>query len=99
MDISNRLLNLRKEMGVSQHRLSQLSGVSQSYLSYLEAGKKSPTVKTLKKICAGLGISIADFFGSNNEELLDSATRAILAEIEKLDEKQKKSLRFFLSSF
>jgi transcriptional regulator with XRE-family HTH domain len=98
MDISKRLKELRKKMGFSQYKLSKESGVSQSYLSCLEAGKKTPTVDTLEKICNTFGISLSEFFEMNNDNIPDPYTQAIIKEIKKLDDEQKKSLKLFLSS-
>ena len=54
-----KLLQLRLAKGWSQNRLSEEAGLSQTYISYLEAGTKSPTIKTLEKIAQALGVSIS----------------------------------------
>jgi len=46
MEIAGRLKALRQKKGLSQYRLAQESGISQSFLSALEAGSKWPTVYT-----------------------------------------------------
>lgn len=64
--VGDKIKEFREERGLSQYRLAQKADVSQSFLSALEAGKKSPTVETLEKICRGLGISLAEFFSRGN---------------------------------
>ncbi|MBQ2420406.1 MAG: helix-turn-helix transcriptional regulator, partial [Clostridia bacterium] len=46
MDIGSRITQLRKAKGISTNKLSNLAGVSQSYLREVEMGKKNPTVET-----------------------------------------------------
>lgn len=61
MDIANRVRQLRESKGLTKTRLAELSGVSQSFISAIEAGQKKPTVEVLGKICSGLGVSLPDF--------------------------------------
>lgn len=51
------LRGLRKEKSISTHKLAELSGVSQSYISHLESGRKSgfPSPEILKKMATALG--------------------------------------------
>jgi len=45
--------------GWSQSRLARESGVSQTYISELEAGKWTPNVSVLRKLAAALGVPVA----------------------------------------
>jgi len=49
---------IRKEAKLSIYELSKRSGISQPYIKDLESGKKSPTLRTLEKLAAALGISV-----------------------------------------
>lgn len=40
----------RKEKGLTQKELAELSGITREYLSYLENGKYQCTIKTAKRI-------------------------------------------------
>ncbi len=60
--IGEKLRTLRKAAKLTERKLAELAGVSQSAISEIEHGKKSPTLDTLLKLCSALGISIADFF-------------------------------------
>ncbi|WP_078597183.1 helix-turn-helix domain-containing protein [Evansella clarkii] len=49
----------RKEKGISLSELSRLTGVSKSYLSYIERGlKKNPSIDVTKKIFKTLDLPI-----------------------------------------
>ncbi|GAW28959.1 helix-turn-helix domain-containing protein [Carboxydocella sp. ULO1] len=57
---SARLKAVRKTLGLSQARLAELSGVSQAYISELEAGSKQPTLTILDKLASALGVTVAE---------------------------------------
>lgn len=48
----------RKALGIDQHELARLSGVSVHTLINLETGKSSPTVRTLLAVCGTLGLHV-----------------------------------------
>ena len=61
-DVGTRIKELRKARGLSTNKLSNLAGLSQSYVRNLEAGKyDNPTVDSLELICDALGIAFEDF--------------------------------------
>jgi len=47
-----------------------MAGVSQTYISELEAGKKHPTVPIAQKLATALGVSLSGLLNENEE--LDS---------------------------
>lgn len=63
----NRILELCNENHITLNKLATMSGVTQSTLNNIVSGRNnSTTVSTIKKLCDGLGITIIDFF--NTEE-------------------------------
>lgn len=58
--VSTRITNLRKSRGWTKKQLSIKSGVSQTYISELEAGKKNPTVVILEKLAKALDVDILE---------------------------------------
>jgi transcriptional regulator with XRE-family HTH domain len=54
--IGERLRRLRSERGLSQRRLA-CPGVSYAYISRIEAGARTPSVKALRKLAGRLGVS------------------------------------------
>jgi len=71
--ISERLGQLRTEMGVSARDMSLSIGQAHNYISNIESGKSSPSIQGLFFICEYLKISPKDFFdkGNTNPALLN----------------------------
>ena len=61
--IGARITNLCKKNNLSINRLAAICGLRQSTVSnILNGNSKNPTISSIKKICEGLEISLADFF-------------------------------------
>jgi transcriptional regulator with XRE-family HTH domain len=60
--ICQRILSLRKEKGLTMEQLAYQSGISKGGLSEIERNLKEPRAFTIFKLCAGLNISMKDFF-------------------------------------
>ena len=54
-----RLKDLRKEKGISQKKLEELSGVKQPAIARMESLKSTPQIDTLLKILAPLGYTLS----------------------------------------
>jgi len=48
---------IRKEKGLTQEQLSELSGLSQQYISDLERGKRNPTIVTIYELAMALSVT------------------------------------------
>lgn len=59
--VSKRIHDLRENVGMTQERLAELSGLPQSHISRLENGKHSPSRFTLEKIASALGVDVGEF--------------------------------------
>ncbi len=51
---------LRKELGYSQESLAHDAGLERNYISLLELGKNSASLKTLFKLAPVLGLSVSE---------------------------------------
>ena len=61
--VALRIEQLCKERNITINGLSYLSGVSNSTIKGIFYGRsKNPGVATIKKLCDGLGITLAQFF-------------------------------------
>lgn len=58
---------------MTQKDLAKSAGVSQSFISEIEAGRKSPTERILKKIARGLNCSITKFYLDRSETIDNKA--------------------------
>ncbi len=59
-----RLVEARCKKGISQNRLSELTGLSRSGIRHLEAGETNPTLYTLLKIAGVLKVKLGRTIGS-----------------------------------
>lgn len=85
MDIGKKLRGLRKLYGLSGIELGKKADIGQSTISEIEAGKRSPTVETVEKICGALNVRIVDLFDEKLDEpelieLLNLAKKLTLRE-------------------
>ncbi len=92
MDISKRLVELRKRCGYTQNGLAEKAGVSQTHLRRVELGQADITVSHLELLCDAMSISLEKFFAETTEE--DEMAIAL----SKLSPKQKKLLISFLEN-
>lgn len=56
------LRELRKNKGLSQVELSEISGIRQSTLSQYENGSRKPSMSKAKKLADALNMSLDDIF-------------------------------------
>ena len=67
-----RIRQLCEEREVTPNGLSYISGVSQSTIkSILNGESKNPGIVTIKKICDGFNITIAEFFNTEDFNKLE----------------------------
>lgn len=92
MDVSKRLIDLRKQCGFTQNGLAERAGVSQTHLRRVELGDADITVGHLQLLCDAMSISIQDFFRE------DAETDEIAVAFSKLSPKQKTLLISFIES-
>ena len=63
--VSARILELCTERDITVNKLSTLSAVTQSTVNdIVNLRSNNPGIVTIKKLCDGLDISVADFFDS-----------------------------------
>ncbi len=100
MDVGLRVKQLRKMRKMTTKELSALCGVSQSTISKLENGNRTPDIPIIQKICDAFGITLLDFFMTEkvDEPLSDSLVELIYI-AKQLDEEQVEKLCAFLRSF
>ena len=58
-DIIEEVVKARKEKGISQKKLEELSGVKQPIIARMEKGSTNPQLNTLLKVLAPLGKTLA----------------------------------------
>jgi len=59
-----RVRKLRQQKGLTLEKLSELSGLHETYLGEVERGIRNPALVSIVKICRGLNTTPAKLFGS-----------------------------------
>ncbi|WP_439331645.1 cupin domain-containing protein [Pelagivirga sediminicola] len=67
LDLGPRLRVVRAKAGLSQRALAKRTGVPNSTISLIEAGKVNPSVSALKRILEGIPIALSEFFAYQPE--------------------------------
>ena len=73
MDLSEKLLELRKQKGLTQEELSKILYVSRTAVSKWESGRGVPNIESLKAISSYFSVSIDELL--SGEEILAVADR------------------------
>ncbi|OIQ19316.1 MAG: hypothetical protein BM557_06325 [Flavobacterium sp. MedPE-SWcel] len=78
MNIGNAIKDLRQQKGLKQIDFAVECGLSQSYLSSIEKGRKEPTLSILKQIANALSIPmpVLVFFSIDQEDIDESKKEA-----------------------
>ncbi|MBR2620829.1 MAG: helix-turn-helix transcriptional regulator [Clostridia bacterium] len=74
--VKNRLLTLCEEKRLSIHKLAMDSAVAPSTIKNILYGKSiNPGVVTIKMLCDGMGITLVDFFDTEEFRTLEQEIR------------------------
>jgi putative transcriptional regulator len=57
-----KLVSVRKNLGLTQEELAKRAEISRAYLSNIEGGKHTPSLNVAKKISLLLNVSVDDLF-------------------------------------
>ncbi len=66
------LRELRKRKGLSQEKLAHESEIERNYISLLERGKNSASVKKVFQLAGVLGISVSEFMKMVEARIVDA---------------------------
>lgn len=95
--VHERIVELRQALGMSGNQLAKASGIAQSTISAIESGKTSPTIDSLERICSALGITLAEFFSYDSEELPPDLIQ-LIETAKKLTPEERKSITHMIQS-
>lgn len=90
--LGERIKEIRKSRGLTQEKLSELSGIASKYLSKVEVGKNYPSLECLDKLGKSLGVELNDFFNYNHLQLGVTQKPKIEKMIDALNEDQRRFL-------
>lgn len=92
MDIGKRIRELRTEKGFSMYRITQLTGISGHHIKGIEDGTRQPTIETLQKLLAPLGVSMAELFNDGEAFYLTDKEKKLMENFRALDEEKADAL-------
>lgn len=52
------MLEARRRMAITQSQLSEITGIAQADISRIENGNANPSIQTLQRLAAGLGMRL-----------------------------------------
>ena len=93
MDAKARIRELMAERKWSEYRLAIASGLSQSTVANIFNRNTTPSVPTLESICAGFGITLAQFFAEGEMVELTEEQREMFSAWSTLTKEQKEALQ------
>lgn len=97
MEVGKRLRMIRESKEISIYRLSKETDISQNHISGIELGKRQPTIETLTRLIAPLGITLAELFNDNSEAVFPTDNERTLLEIYRCLPDDKASMLLRLS--
>lgn len=62
VDLGNRIRELRIQAGFSQEKFALHITMDRTYFASVEAGKRNISIRNIKKIADGLGVSLSVLF-------------------------------------
>ena len=92
MDAKTRIKELMDERGWTIYELSKRSGLAQTTISNMWKRNTEPTIPSLRAICNGFGITLAQFFAEGNLVELTSEQQEFFMHWAALSTEQKEML-------
>lgn len=104
MEIKDRIKYLREKKGWSISILAQRAKVGRSTISNIETGRNKPATDVIIKLADAFEVSTDHLLGVDKEVISTSKTKDKelfwqFREIEKLDEKDRETVKEFLDAF
>lgn len=92
--VAKTIKEIRSKKGLTQETLAARAGLTRSYISLIESGKKTPAIATLYKLANILNVSISEFLVEGDVEEKKTNNSSIYKNIEKTKVENNKSLGY-----
>ena len=99
MDVNERITELMKARGWSEYRLAKESGLSNSTIANIFRRNTIPSIPTLELICDSLGITLSQFFATNDLIELDAAQQATFYKWSLLTNRQRTVVSMLIDTY
>lgn len=80
LEMGERIKRARKEKHMTQEQLSEMCGLSPSFLGHIERGTRIPSIETLCGLCRALNVSADYLLGLADEAVIKPFTGQITEE-------------------
>lgn len=70
--IGKKIKEIRKKRGLSQKKLGEIVGISESQISNIESDRKSTTIERQLKIADALGVHVSELYGDAYKQSTDN---------------------------
>lgn len=99
-EVLKRIERLRVDRNWSEYELSKNSSFPQSTINNWYRRNLEPTIRSLRKICIGFGISMSDFFSESDERIQPTPEQKEILELwARLSPKQRETTKQMIKSY
>lgn len=99
-DILKKINEEKEKRNWTEYELAQNCGLTQSTISTWYRRNLQPSVSSIERICAGLGISLSEFFNESDEQTILTPEEAdVLDLFQKLSPEQRKTTLAMIRSY
>mgnify|MGYP002869331421 CR=1 FL=1 len=98
MDVKARLKQLMDERGWTIYRVAKEAGIPWSTVRNMFKRNTEPSIATLECLCKGMGMTLPQFFDTDNTMGLSSEQAEILQQWSRLQEKDRRLISELVDS-
>lgn len=98
LNIGGRIIQLRKQLDLSQEELAKKVGVSRTIIGNYERNANTPSIEVLIKIAKVFNVSVDYLIGEGEFSSFDKDLIKRIEDVEKLDPETKKHLFFLIDN-
>lgn len=99
INVLERITYYREQKKWSEYQLAENAGLTQSTISSWYRKNMIPSIPSLEKVCNAFGITLSQFFATDNEDFsLTDIQKELLTEVSRLSEQQQTALICFFKS-
>lgn len=98
LNIGERLIQLRKQLNLSQDDLAKKIGVSRTIIGNYERNTNTPSIEVLVKIAKTFNVTIDYLIGEGELSSYDKEVMKRIEDIDKLDKSTKEHLFFLVDN-
>lgn len=100
IDVLERITYYREQKNWTEYQLAERSGLTQSTISSWYRKNMIPSIPSLDKICNAFGITLSQFFSTDNDDFsITSLQKELLIESGRFTEEQQTALLALFKTF